>query len=214
VALRRGLSVNYSAGCGLNASAADNATAIASASAAMEHASFVVLFLGLCGNNRQGPDGSAGCLDGIRPQETEGDDRYTLDLPGAQQALLERALEATKGPGKKLVVVLVTGGSLAVEALKDSHAAVVYAPYGGQSAGDAIVDVLFGRYSPEGKSPITWYPSSFVNTRASWEMDLRAGDGVTHLYYRGKPLWAFGTGLSYTRFRYVHSYVRIVLACR
>ena len=103
------------------------------------------------------------------------------------------------------MVVLVTGGPLAVDVLAGSHAAVVYAPYGGQSAGDAIVDVLFGRCSPEGKSPVTWYPSAFVKTRASWDMNLRSGDGVTHMYYRGKPLWAFGTGLSYTHFRYVRA---------
>jgi beta-glucosidase len=144
--------------------------------------------------------GTAGCLDGITAQESEGVDRISLELPEAQQDLLTRSLAAAIDSGTRVVVVLVTGGALAVDELKGSHAAVLYAPYGGQSGGAAIVDILFGDVAPEGKLPITFYPKGFAASRLPWEMDLRAGEGVTHMFYTGTPIWPFGHGLSYTKF--------------
>lgn len=196
IARSRGMAVNHAFGCGLADNASDCASGIDAAVALARRSETVVLFLGLCGNNRAGPDGEPGCIGGITAQETEGADRTSLELPSGQRDLLQKVLAT----GKKTILVLVTGGALAIDA-RDA-AAVVYAPYGGQSGGSAIVDVLTGVTNPSGKSPITWYPAEFIHTRPSWQMDLRAGDGVTHMHYTGTPLYRFGTGESYTTFTY------------
>ena len=196
VARSRGMAVDHALGCGLAANASDSVSDIQAAVALAHRSTTVVLFLWLCGNNRAGPDGTPGCVGGATVQETEGADRTSLELPAGQKSLLEQILAV----GKRTVIVLVTGGALAVDT--QGAAAVVYAPYGGQAGGSAIVDVLTGVTNPSGKSPVTWYPAEFINTRPSWQMDLRAGDGVTHMHYTGTPLYKFGTGLSYTSFAY------------
>ena len=196
LARARGLAVEHAQGCGLNSGAAENASAIGAAVALAARSSVVVLFLGLCGNNRAGPDGTPGCSGGAKASESEGVDRTSLELPGAQQELLARVLAS----GTPTIVVLVTGATLALDTA--GAAAVVYAPYGGQAGGAALLDVLLGDANPSGKSPVTWYRADFVHSRQPWDMDLRTGDGVTHMHYTKTPLWKFGTGLSYTQFEY------------
>ena len=66
--------------------------------------------------------------------------------------------------------------------------------------GDAIASILFGDVSPSGRLPYTAYPSSFVNSRSIIDYNMTSGDGVTHLYYTGIPIFAWGTGLSYSTF--------------
>jgi beta-glucosidase len=70
--------------------------------------------------------------------------------------------------------------------------------YGGQSAGTAITDVLFGDYNPSGRLPVTVYQSlSQLPDFQDYSMKNR-----TYRYFSGQPLYAFGFGLSYTSFRY------------
>ena len=74
-----------------------------------------------------------------------------------------------------------------------------------QSGGDALADVLFGRYSPAGRLPVTWYPADYVNQVPMTDQSMRASSGNpgrTYKFYTGKPVYAFGTGLSYTTFSY------------
>jgi hypothetical protein len=68
--------------------------------------------------------------------------------------------------------------------------------------GTAIVNTLTGANNPAGKLDTTWYPADFTTKRSMFDMDLRSGEGITHLWYSGTPLWAFGHGLSYTSFSY------------
>ena len=63
------------------------------------------------------------------------------------------------------------------------------------------MNTLLGANNPGGKTPVTWYPSSIL-ARDMHDMDLTSGDGLTHLYYKGKTLWPFAWGLSYTTFTY------------
>lgn len=121
-----------------------------------------------------------------------GGDRTDLELPAMQQQLLE-AVTAT---GRPVVLVLMSGGPLAVNWAQQHVPAILQAWYPGQAAGTAIADVLFGDYNPSGRLPLTFYRSA---------ADLPPFDdysmaGRTYRYFTGTPLYAFGHDLSYTTF--------------
>jgi beta-glucosidase len=123
-----------------------------------------------------------------------GGDRTDLALPGPQDRLL-RALHAI---GKPVVLVLMTGSALSVEWAQQNLPAIVVGWYPGQQGGAAIADVLFGDASPAGRLPVTFYKSvEQLPPFADYGMK-----GRTYRYFQGEPLYAFGHGLSYTRFDY------------
>jgi len=123
-----------------------------------------------------------------------GGDRTDIALPGPQEQLLRR-LEAT---GKPVVLVLLGGSALAVSWAAANIPAIVQAWYPGQAGGAALADVLFGDVNPCGRLPVTFYRS--VDDLPPFE-DYRM-EGRTYRYFRGRPLFPFGHGLSYTRFAY------------
>ena len=125
-----------------------------------------------------------------------GGDRLTIDLPRVQEDLLE----AVAALGKPTILVLLNGSALAVNRAAERLPAIVEAWYPGQAAGHAIADVLFGDYNPAGRLPITFYTS--VDELPPFK-DYRM-QGRTYRYYRGRPLYPFGYGLSYTQFEYAH----------
>ena len=177
---------------GSTPAAADSESAASLDSAAVqaaEQADAVVLFLGLTANL----EGEEMRLD---VPGFKGGDRTTIDLPAPQKALLERIVKV----GKPTVLVLMSGSALAVTWAQRHVNAIVEAWYPGQAAGSAIADVLFGDYNPGGRLPVTFYRST---------ADLPPfGDyamaGRTYRFFTGKPLYAFGYGLSYTKFKYSH----------
>ena len=123
-----------------------------------------------------------------------GGDRTDIQLPARQEALLE----AVAKTGKPIVLVLLSGSALAVN-WADSHvSAIVQAWYPGEEGGAAIADVLFGDYNPAGRLPVTFYKS--VDQLPPFES--YAMDGRTYRFFKGQPLYPFGHGLSYTRFKY------------
>ena len=123
-----------------------------------------------------------------------GGDRTSLDLPAPQEALLE-AVVAT---GKPVVLVLLSGSALAVNWAAEHVPAILEAWYPGQAAGTAIADVLFGAVNPGARLPVTFYRSADqLPPFTDYGMD-----GRTYKYFRGEPLFPFGHGLSYTRWRY------------
>jgi beta-glucosidase len=123
-----------------------------------------------------------------------GGDRTDIELPAAQRKLLE-ALHAT---GKPVVLVLTTGSALGLRWAEQNLPAIVVAWYPGQRGGDALADVLFGDVSPAGRLPVTFYESAADLPGFS---DY-AMEGRSYRYFRGKPVYPFGHGLSYTRFAY------------
>jgi beta-glucosidase len=123
-----------------------------------------------------------------------GGDRTDIRLPARQQALLE----SVAASGKPIVLVLLSGSALAVN-WADAHvSAIVQAWYPGEEGGGAIADVLFGDYNPAGRLPVTFYKS--VDQLPPFEN--YAMDGRTYRFFKGEPLYPFGHGLSYTRFKY------------
>lgn len=128
----------------------------------------------------------------------KGGDRTSILLPTVQTELM-KALQLT---GKPLVFVMMTGSALATPWESENIPAIVNAWYGGQSAGTAIADVLFGDYNPAGRLPVTFYQSdSDLPAFNNYSME-----GRTYRYFKGKALYPFGYGLSYTSFNY-HSLI-------
>jgi len=154
---------------------------------AARQADAVVLFLGLTAR-LEGEEMRVE-LEGFR-----GGDRTRIDLPAAQERLLERIVAV----GKPTVLVLLNGSALAVGWAQQHVPAIVEAWYPGQAGGTAIADVLFGDYNPGGRLPVTFYKS--VDDLPPFD-DYRM-EGRTYRFFKGTPLYPFGYGLSYTSFAY------------
>ncbi len=123
-----------------------------------------------------------------------GGDRTSLDLPDTQKNLIQKIAQL----GKPIVLVLLNGSALSINWESENIPAIVETWYGGQAAGDALADVLFGDYNPSGKLPITFYKS------VDQLPDFRNYDmkGRTYRYFEREVLYPFGYGLSYTTFEY------------
>lgn len=123
-----------------------------------------------------------------------GGDRTNIDLPRIQEGMLMKI----KKMGKPMVFVLCSGGAVALDWEDENLDAVLAAWYGGQAAGTAVADVLFGKVNPSGKLPVTFYSSqNELPPFDSYEMENR-----TYRFMTEKPLYPFGYGLSYTTFEY------------
>jgi beta-glucosidase len=129
-------------------------------------------------------------------EEGEFRDRASLQLPGHQPELLT-ALAAT---GRPVIVVLVAGSAVTMSGWGERVGAVMQAWYAGDAGGDAVAAALFGDVPPAGRLP-------FTVPRAEGQLPLTyfhkpTGRGDDYLDLTGRPLFAFGHGLTYTRFRY------------
>jgi beta-glucosidase len=125
-----------------------------------------------------------------------GGDRTSLDLPECQQELLRTVATS----GKPVIVVLLNGSALAVNWAKDNARAILEAWYPGESGGQAIAETLSGKNNPAGRLPVTLYTG--VNDLPAFDDYSMANR--TYRYFKGKPLFYFGDGLSYSRFTYSH----------
>ncbi|KAK2810273.1 hypothetical protein FQN50_003004 [Emmonsiellopsis sp. PD_5] len=141
--------------------------------------------------------------------EAESHDRTTIGWPGNQLELLAQ-LRAT---GKPVIVVVYGGGQVDCSALlagEDGVNALLWAGYPGQSAGEALMDLLMGKRVPAGRLPVTQYPAGYVEMVEMTEMGLAAGEenpGRTYQFFPGsgedadnKAVVDFGFGLHYTNF--------------
>jgi beta-glucosidase len=124
----------------------------------------------------------------------KGGDRTSIMLPAVQTELMK----ALKKTGKPIVLVMMTGSAIAIPWEDQNIPGIINAWYGGQSAGTAIADVLFGDYNPAGRLPVTFYKSD--NDLAGFSNYSMANR--TYRYFKGDALYPFGYGLSYTTFHY------------
>jgi beta-glucosidase len=121
-------------------------------------------------------------------------DRTSIALPEVQT----EAMKVLKATGKPVIFVMLTGSALAVKWEDENLPAIINAWYGGQDAGTALADVLFGDYNPAGRLPVTFYASD--NDLPPYE-DYSM-EGRTYRYFTDEALYPFGHGLSYTEFTY------------
>jgi beta-glucosidase len=138
--------------------------------------------------------------------ESEGFDRVTLDLPGEQNALVERVAAANP----RTVVVINAGAPVAMPWV-DRVAAIVDVWFGGQEMAHALAAVLCGDATPSGKLPTTFprrledSPSFLTDPGENGEVVYGEGVFVGYRYYDARkiePLFPYGHGLSYTRFQF------------
>ncbi|KAF7552734.1 hypothetical protein G7Z17_g4133 [Cylindrodendrum hubeiense] len=143
--------------------------------------------------------------------ESEGYDRQSMALPGDQDKLVEALLKRTAQP-EKLIFVNQSGSPVELPWI-DGVSTFIQAWYGGQEAGNALADVLFGTVNPSGRLPITW-PRRYADLPFSSDSQSWPGVDGTVLYkeesqvgYRWyshqadvQPQWWFGYGLSFTNF--------------
>jgi beta-glucosidase len=122
-------------------------------------------------------------------------DRASLDMVGHQDALVD-AIAAT---GKPMVAFLFNGRPLSIRNLTEKASAIFECWYLGQETGQAVAEVLFGDINPGGKLPIT-IPRSVGHIPAYYNHKPAARRG--YLFDDVRPLYAFGFGLSYTRFSF------------
>jgi len=142
-------------------------------------------------------------------QDSEGVDRKHIDLPEKQQRLIKDTLAANPNT----VVVLINGGPLAMPWIEEVPA-VLECWYPGMEGGTAIAQALFGDSNPSGKLPVSFpkrlqdspahqSPRSYPGDREKVHYDEDIFVGYRHFDQQGiEPLFAFGHGLSYTRFEY------------
>ncbi|CAN1250915.1 Probable beta-D-xylosidase 7 [Linum perenne] len=142
--------------------------------------------------------------------EREELDRVDLLLPGKQQELITKVARAAKNP---VVLVLLSGGPIDVSFAKYNKkiGSILWAGYPGQAGGIALAEIIFGDHNPGGRLPVTWYPQEFVKVPMT-DMRMRPEStssypGRTYRFYKGKSVFEFGHGLSYSKYLYELKYV-------
>jgi beta-glucosidase len=149
-----------------------------------------------------------GGLNKAANQDCEDSDRFGLELPYAQ----DKVIEAISKVNDNLAVIIISGNAVAMPWVNDVNA-IVEAWYSGSQAGHAIADVIFGKVNPSGKLPFT-FPVKLndngahaLNAYDREDLSVEYKEGL-YVGYRWadkfdvEPLFAFGHGLSYTEFSY------------
>jgi beta-glucosidase len=117
-------------------------------------------------------------------------DKNDLSLPGKQQELLEAVIKT----GTPVIVVLGTGSALTFNGLEEKCDAILNVWYPGSHGGRAVSDIIFGKYSPSGKLPITFYKGiENLPDFEDYSMINR-----TYRYMNDESLYSFGYGLTYS----------------
>ena len=183
-----GVTINY---------AADNAGGAAVRAA--RASDVVIVVVGndpTCGPNMAHDWTDAGTKPCADPGDgREGRDRETLAL--AQEQLVKLARAANP----RTVMVLVSSFPYAINWSQRHVPAIVHLAHSSQDEGTALASVLFGDFNPGGHLVSTW-PASMDQLPPMMDYDIR--HGRTYMYFKGKPLYPFGHGLSYTSFKYAN----------
>jgi beta-glucosidase len=146
------------------------------------------------------------CLGEAATMSGEAASRAHPGLPGRQRELAQAVLQRAGDRGVPVIVVLFSGRPLIVPWLAQRASALLAAWFPGCEAGHALADILTGRTSPSGRTPISW-------PRAVGQIPLhhgqRSGGRPTqpagpfsskYIDESTEPLFAFGHGLTYGRF--------------
>jgi beta-glucosidase len=147
------------------------------------------------------------CLGEAAVMSGEASSRAYLGLPGIQQTLAQAVFEHAKRSGIPVIVVLFSGRPLVVPWLIDGADAVLAAWFLGSEAGNAIADVIIGRAGPSGRTPVSWpraagqIPIFFSERPSGRPFDPKDRFTSKYLDVANEPLFPFGFGLTYGRFK-------------
>ena len=157
-------------------------TSIKEAEVVANNADIVVMFMGI-DRTMEGEqsDSYSGSLSG---------DKADIEIPDSQKELYE----AVKKAGKPIVFVNISGSCVNLRKPKDECDAVLQCFYPGAMGGLAIADVLFGKVSPSGRLPVTFYES----TEDLPDFEDYSMENRTYKFYKGTPVYEFGYGLTYS----------------
>lgn len=120
-------------------------------------------------------------------------DRQSITLE--QEELIKTVFAANP----KTIVVLISSFPYAINWTQENVPAILHMALNSQEEGHALATVLFGDYNPAGRLVQTW-PKSLEQLPPMMDYDIR--HGRTYMYFRDRPLYSFGYGLSYTTFAY------------
>jgi len=146
------------------------------------------------------------CVGEAATMSGEAASRAHVGLPGRQRQFAEAVFERARAANKPVIVILFSGRPLVVPWLVEKADAVLAAWFLGSESGNAIGDVLTGRVSPSGRTPVTWPRAEgqipiFFGERPGGR-PANPNDHYTSKYLDvpNEPLFAFGHGLTYGRF--------------
>ncbi|MBR4427073.1 MAG: glycoside hydrolase family 3 C-terminal domain-containing protein [Spirochaetales bacterium] len=181
--------VLYSQGCDICKDRVENLAQsddrISEAVAMAKASDAVVLVVGL-DETLEGEEGDEG-------NSYKSGDKEDLLLPACQRRLVDKVLEV----GRPTVIVLLAGSSVDLGAAGEKADALLLGWYPGVMGGKAIADILFGKVSPSGKLPVTFYHQSDLDLMPDFtDYSMK---GRTYRYFTHKPLYPFGYGLTYSR---------------
>ena len=181
--------VLYSQGCDICKDRVENLAQgddrISEAVAMAKASDAVVLVVGL-DETLEGEEGDEGNF-------YKSGDKEDLLLPACQRKLLDKVLDV----GKPTVIVLLAGSSVDLGAAGEKADAVLLGWYPGVMGGKAIADILFGKVSPSGKLPVTFYHQSDLDLMPQFtDYNMK---GRTYRYFTHRPLYPFGFGLTYSK---------------
>lgn len=177
------IKVTYAPGCEL---IGDDRNGFKDALETVQKSDVAILLLGLS-PRLEGEEGEEGLID-------KSGDRLDIALPKIQEELLHLICET----GKPVILVVHSGSAVAIPYAANHAQAILYAWYGGEEAGTALAQALWGDYNPAGRLPVTVY-SSIEQVPPFEDYSMR---NRTYRYMSEKPLYQFGEGMSYTRFTY------------
>ena len=127
-----------------------------------------------------------------------GDGREALDRRSLQLET-EDLIKVVWQANPNIVAVLISSFPFAINWTAEHVPAIVHLTQCSQELGNALADVLFGDYNPAGRTTQTWV-RDILDLPNMLDYDIR--HGRTYMYFKGKPLFPFGYGLSYTSFKY------------
>ena len=125
----------------------------------------------------------------------EGVDRKSLTLE------MEDLAKVVYKANSHTVLLLMSSFPFAINWSQEYLPAILHVTHCSQELGNGVADVLFGKVNPAGRTTQTWV-KSIDDLPPMMDYDIRHGH--TYLYFKGKPLYPFGYGLSYTSFTYSH----------
>ena len=146
------------------------------------------------------------CLGEAAVMSGEASSRAHLGLPGIQRRLAEAVFAQAGRSSTPVIVILFSGRPLIVPWLVERADAVLAAWFLGSEAGNALADVITGRHSPSGRTPMTWpramgqVPVFFSERPGGRPFDSNDRFTSKYLDVANEPLFPFGFGLTYGRF--------------